>query len=385
MALKKSIITFTFVIVSLLMMANGAFAQDVGSLVATLERYYRAKDDLASRVLVKRLAKTPLTFKQWFRVRQILQARPSIGYNILYKWERVPYKTQRSGASKNSESKVNNWIALADSEMLSHKFQSAFTRYQKAAAVLKRELLAGASENRLLYLSTIHNMARALYGAGRYNDSLTVYGWMSKDYPGYRQVLFEKMWAAFRGDHADVALGAIASQQSTYFSDYMEPEAYLVQLYIYKKLCRADDQKMVRHQVSQFKARLAGGKYTYADWAKSDVETYGLLRLVQQQVDDTEDGFVSKAQKQAEQRSVDAVLRGRFESEKKRLLTELNQVLAYSYLAVSTNKLRLKDSDIDVRRLRKTDQEYWPVDDAEDWIDEIGSHLFIGKNQCAEK
>jgi hypothetical protein len=74
----------------------------------------------------------------------------------------------------------------------------------------------------------------------------------------------------------------------------------------------------------------------------------------------------------------------KFEAEKRRLLQELNQVLAYSYLAVGADVLKLQGSDeLDRSRIRKSGQEYWPADDSEDWIDEIGNHVYIGTSKCA--
>jgi len=75
----------------------------------------------------------------------------------------------------------------------------------------------------------------------------------------------------------------------------------------------------------------------------------------------------------------------RFEYEKRRILKELNQVLAYSYLAVGANFLKLKDNELNPKQLRTKGNEVWPVSDAEDWLDEIGNHVYIGTSQCTQK
>jgi tetratricopeptide (TPR) repeat protein len=357
---------------------------NAGPLVAAMRDYEDKGDDLALRVLVKKIAKAPPGYGDWIRVRQMLQRRPSVGYGLLYAWERVPFVGTKNAATIQMEAKVNRYLDNADELMSAGKFQGAFTAYQTAARVLKKELASGHRENHLLYENVLHSMARALFGAGRFDESLKVYDWITRNYPRYRQVLFEKMWTAFRGNHADIALGAIASQRSTYFSDYMEPESYLVQLYIYKKLCRTNEVRDLQNDISIFRRNLINNKYTWEDWAKSDLETYGLLRLTQQEVTD-DGGPVTEKEKRFEQEQIKKSLIARFEYEKKRILRELNQVLAYSYLAVGAKFLKLKDNELNPTHMRKAGSEIWPVEDAEDWLDEIGNHLYIGESQCEQK
>lgn len=385
--MKRLIWLFTL-IVSSLAVSHLAHADakrgNAGPLIASMREYESKGDDLALRVLVKKIAKANPGYGDWIRVRQMLQRRPSVGYGLLYAWERVPFRGTKNAVTIKVEAKVNKYLDNADELMSAGKFQTAFTAYQSAARVLKKEMASGRRENHLLYENVLHSMARALFGAGRFDEALTVYGWISRNYPRYRQVLFEKMWTAFRGNHADVALGAIASQRSTYFSDYMEPETYLVQLYIYKKLCRSDEVRQLQNDIALFRRNLMNGKYTYKDWAKSDLETYGLLRLTEQEP--LEDGgSVSMGEKRYEQEQIKKSLINRFEYEKRRISKELNQVLAYSYLAVGAKFLKLKDNELNPSRLRKSGIEVWPVDDAEDWLDEIGNHLYIGESQCEQK
>lgn len=353
-------------------------------LIHAMREYEKAGDDLALRVAIKKLAHAVPSYSDWIRVRQLLQRRPSIGYGLLYGWERVPFRGTKNAATVKAEALVNKYLDSADDLMSRGRFQSAFTIYQNAGRVLRKEIGAGRRENQLLYEYVLQSMARALFGAGRFDDSVTVYDWIGRNSPHYRQVLFEKMWAAFRGDHIDIALGAIASQRSTYFADYMEPESYLVQLYIYKKLCRTDELKELQSEISRFRKHLLSGQYTWSDWAKSDMETYGLLRLTEQAIQD-DGGPITKTEKIAEQTKIKEALIRHFEIEKKRLTKELNQVLAYSYLAVGTNALKLKEPEINRTELRKEGSEVWPVSDAEDWLDELGDHLYIGTSQCKPK
>jgi tetratricopeptide (TPR) repeat protein len=358
-----------------------AAGPNIAPLINSMRDYESKGDDLALRVLVKKIAKANPGYGDWIRVRQMLQRRPSVGYGLLYAWERVPFRGTKNAVTIATEAKVNKYLDNADEMMTNEKFEGAFSAYQAAARVLKKEIASGRNENQLLYENVLHSMARALFGAGRFDEALVVYDWISRNYPRYRQVLFEKMWTGFRGNHADIALGAIASQRSTYFSDYMDPESYLVQLYIYKKLCRTAELRDLQTEVVRFRKNLASGKYTYEDWAKSDLETYGLLRLIEQPILD-DGGTVSSREKREEQVNIKKSLVARFESEKQRLTKQLNQVLAYSYLAVGAKFLKLKDNELNPDRLRKTGNEVWPVDDAEDWLDEIGNHVYTGTSQC---
>lgn len=369
----KTALIFTLILSPSILFA----APGNGQLISALKKADEAGNHLAARITLKRLAAAKPTYAEWAYARSILTRKPIIGFDLLFKWDRIAFTDNRDAKTQGNEQKVNGWIDVSDDLMTKGRFQTAFGYYQYIARYLKKEIVSKNRENNLLYLTTVHSMARALYGAGRFKESLEVYDWLPKNYPRYRQVLFEKMWAAFRASRADVAMGAIASQQSAYFSDFMEPESYLVQLYIYKKICRADKQKQVRNTVLQFKKKLQSGQYTYADWAKSDIETYSLLKLTNAPAT-TQDEI-------KERESIKNALISRFEKEKIRLLSQLEQVVAYSYLAVAVDTLQLKKNELNRSVLRRGGSEFWPVDDAEDWVDEIGGHIFIGKSQCTAK
>lgn len=380
----------SFFLIMTVLTAEGAARADARTaspqaLLSAMKDSEERGDDLGLRIMVKRLARHPLSFYDWLRVRQLLHRRPGIGYSLLFKWDSIPFKDTRPDKSKKFESRVNEWLTVADEKMSVGQFETAFAMYQKAANTLKKEFAVHHWENYLLFQTTLHSMARALYGAGRFDDALTTYGWISKNYPRYRQILFERMWTAFRGHHADLALGAIASQQSSFFSDFMDPESYLVQLYIYKKLCRDDELKSVRAAVVHFREKLKSGRYTFVDWARSDLENYSLYRLIKQPLTD-EPGVVSNDERRREQTVIRTALVAKFESEKRRLLQELDQVLAYSYLAVGADVLKLQGAEeLDRSRIRKGGNEYWPADDSEDWLDEIGNHVYIGTSKCASR
>lgn len=367
----------------LVVTATGAFAQapaSVDSLVKEVQGAVDLRDDVLARVLVKQLTTRPRTFKQWWEVRQILYERPQVGFDYLAKWDRLrPVKAPTSKV----ERQINTSLTRADALQSQSKFNDAFRMYQIVARHLKKEMRRGSRAPRFLYWTVVHNMARTLYGAGRYLESMEVYEWIPPDYYKFRQVLFEKMWAAFRAKRYDRAMGAIASQQSSYFSSYLEPETYLVQLYLFKKLCRMDEHKKALSNVETIMKRLdpKAGNYRLEEWAQSDVETKVLYKLATAEVPADK----NKDAKLREQASIMKALESRFASERRRLESQFKTVLAYSRLSVALDKeIIVTDVVPDRGALMASRREFWPVEDAEDWIDELGQHLYIGESQCAK-
>jgi len=361
--------------------APAAIAQNKSDkLVSDIQTAVDQRDDLLARVLIKSLSTQGRTFKQWWEVRQILYERPQIGFDYVTKWDRLRPKRAAMSAV---ERKVNASLARADSLQMQNKFNDAFRTYQIIAKHLKKEMRRGSRASRFLYWTVVHNMARSLYGSGRFLESMEVYEWIPPDYYKFRQVLFEKMWAAFRAKRYDHSLGAIASQQSSYFSSSLEPETYLVQLYLFKKLCRMDEHKKTLASVENIMKRLdpKTGTYTLDEWARSDTETKVLHRLATAFVPDD----ANKAKKLAEQASIMRALQTRFQNERRRLQSQFTTVIAYSRLSVALDKeIIVTDVVPDRDALMRGRKEFWPVEDAEDWIDELGQHLYIGESQCAK-
>ncbi len=338
------------------------------------------KDPLALRVSVKRLANQKLSPAEWVKARRIIVKNPEAGFDLLYKWDSVVpsnYKVPKE------EAIVNKRIAMADQYMNEASYDKAFNQYQQVAKYLKKLIEKGKKENTYLYYTTVQFMGRALFSAGRFSEALTVYNWIPASYQKYRQVLFEKMWTGFRMGRSDITNGAIGSQNSSYFANIMEPEAYLVQIYVYKKLCREEDVKLVLKLLNQFKERLDNGTLDYKEWAKSEIETYMLLRLAEQDLSKEAYTSVSPVALKAEQEKINKLLASRFESEKTRYLSQIRKVEGYSLLALGSGKLQFKKEKVLSRSdLMKGGKEVWPVDEGEDWVDEIGQHLYIGESQC---
>ncbi len=343
---------------------------------------FEKKDDLQLRVLIKLFATYPVTVPEWNFIRRVLHSRPTVGFDIIFKWDQL-----RPGTIdlKSRENKINNLMAQADAAMLEEDFDKSFRYYQLLGKILKQEIVKGQKDNYYLYWSSIHSMARALYGAGRYKESLQVYGWISRDYYKFRQSLFEKMWAAFRANRFDIAMGAIASQQSSFYSDFLEPETYLIQVYIFKKLCRVQELDSIRQLIKGIRSKVdpTKGNYSLADWVKSDVEILSLYRMLSIVID-PQDAFVNR--KKLEQTRIRQMLEKRFQAERERISKQLDMVLGLSNLSVSMDQSKINIEVVpDRATLLKSNKEFWPTESAEDWIDEQGGHLYIGSSQCAGK
>jgi hypothetical protein len=230
-------------------------------------------------------------------------------------------------------------------------------------------------------------MGRALYGAGRYEDAFKVYQWIGVKYPLFVQVLFEKMWAAFKAGRVDLALGAIASQRSTYFSKYLPPESYLIQSYLYRRLCRDDDQKQVLDEMNRYETILENPKSDLP--LVHDVNTLVLWQLSNLPKKSTDNlKLISLSLRDQEQAEIKMRLKKASEAARAKTLKDLKSVIAYQQLGgQSDSKLVLQPIEHMKSRdaLLKQNLEVWPADSSEEWMDEIGKHVLIGESLCKQQ
>lgn len=340
-------------------------------------------DPLSLRIAVKKMAKNPLPYKTWYEIRRYLMFNPQVGYDMIYKWERIrpqdPKVTEK-------EININESFEKADQLSLNEKFNDAFKIYQSIALFLKGEIKKGKSDNLFLYSVALQSMGRTLFGARRFNEALEVYNWIPKNFPRFKQILFEKMWTGFRAGRIDVALGAIASQESSYFSNYQEPETYLLKVYIFKKLCRDEDLKDLRMTLNSIKSRIEkkDPKF-YREWAKSDIEIMSLSNLVTFKSSSNLSPDISSEDRENEKNAIRSILKKRYEIDLLRYKRDLEAAIAYSNIALGTKDFNfVKHEEINHEELMAKGDEVWAVNDAEDWVDEIGGHLFIGDSLCGK-
>lgn len=352
------------------------------SLVSQVEKFYGAQDDLGLRIFLKERINQPLSVNDWLAIRRMLSLRPNSGFDLIFAWD----KHRQVRGLNLSETNVDKALRQADALLEQRKFEEAFRKYQAIARAVKTSGKGKIRlQNRQFYFSTLHSMARALYGAQRFEESLEVYGWIPPYYYQVRQIQFEKMWAAFRAGRYDKVVGAIASQQSGYFSKYLDPESYLIKVYIMKRLCREQDVKYTMDSIQSYLSELQSGQITYREFARRDLLMSGFDILIEKN-SATEIGLVTEAQRTQEKKKLKDYLVKIFDRHKPRLLSQLQKVLGYSKLALSGNSpflsgiSNLEDSET----LEKKGLEFWPATGGEEWLDEIGSHVYVGQSQCSK-
>lgn len=342
-------------------------------------------DDLGLRILLRKNFKKKLSITDWNDIRKILVQRPGVGFDVIAAWDR---QVSFHGTQLEKEAdKFSKILDEADEFALSKNYSEAFKRYQSAAQQMKKMNKGKVPKgNELLYLNVLHQMARTLYADKKYNDSLEVYNWIPPYYPQIRQVLYEKMWSAFKGNKYDIALGAIASQQSDYFSAYLNPESYLIKIYIFKKLCRKKDLAFTVKSIRAYLNDLKANKISEIDWAKSDLYYLSLAKLAETQVDEKKQALdvISTGERDEEIKKIKATLSSKYSVYKSTIQNQLERVLGYAALAISDEQDFLKpmSSLPETNVLEKQGYEMWPAAGAEEWLDEIGSHVFIGDTEC---
>ncbi len=359
------------------------------SFIGNLKELESTNDDLGLRVFLRKEFKKKKSVGEWFEARKVLTRRPKIGFDVVAAWDRQV--TLKESPLEKDASSVAVFLDKADEYSFNKQFDKSFDMYQRAAKFIKKNNRNRVPKgNQLIYLNVLHQMARSLYAQKRFVEALDVYDWIPASYPQIRQVLFEKMWSAFRADKYDMALGAIASQQSGYFSQYLDPESYLIKIYIFKRLCRKKDLNFTLKGIKEFLANLKNGKLTYLDWAKSDLYYMSLAQLIESAGKENPDlriDIVSQRERQEELKKVHLALKQKFQVFKPLLQMKLERVLGYAALASAQDQDFLKPvkSLPEASVLESRGYELWPANDAEEWLDEIGTHVFIGDSQCAPK
>ena len=358
-------------------------AQAATSVVKQIRSMAAVGDDLGIRVLLRKTFKEKISLEDWGEINKVLNQRPNVGFDVLIAWYRQNSVRTFLALPENRE--VSEKLEQADDLMLKNDFQGAFSLYQQAGQVMKRNGKVIRRVQLQLYFNILHSMGRALYGMKDWDQALEVYGWIPPTYFQARQIMFEKMWAAFRAGKLDRALGAVASQQSAFYSRYLEPESYLIKIYILKKLCRDRELSLTVASIKRYLELLKTGKISSVEWARNDLLRMSLANLIIK--GDTQPAFgISREERLQEKRKIKSYLDYKFSMDKRRLISSLEKVLGYAVIAANTDQQALaKVTDLPPSsELEKAGNEYWPGS-YEEWVDEIGSHVFIGDSQCKAK
>ncbi len=363
------------------------FVVFVSSTALAKTDYYRSgleisknKDELSLRVLARKSFQSKLSYEQWKAWRKLLHERPGVGWDFIVKWDSIQFPQNQNKNSILFEKKINEINQL----MVEQKFKEASEVSLKLLRYLKKKQSNFRQENFFLYQSVLHSLGRAFYSYGKFKDSVEIYQMISLHYPFIRQVQFEKMWAAFRAGNYSTALGAIASQKSSYFSQFLEPEVYLLEYYLFRKLCRPEDVQHVFESAKAFKGILEKGKYSLADWVRRDLETLNLFKISKLPYPNSLQGIISKQDHAKEKKKIMDHLVSRYTPDLKRIETEMEKVISYMNLAAEATRKELPEviRIPGISQILSSKTEMWLVEDLEDWIDEIGKHTYIGQSRC---
>jgi hypothetical protein len=359
--------------------AAGAWAKPTGELYnAEMEHAASVGDDLTVRILAIWSTQLQLDYKWWSRIRRLLHQHPAVGWDLLWRWDHLKFKSHKSAAN----SQRNQRWDQADQLMAKGDFSGALRLYSPLAA-LSRKAEFGTPDF-FAHESLLHSQARAYYGAGQFDNALKTYQQISLLYPFVRQIQFEKMWAAFRANNFSLTLGAIASQLSSYFSRFLEPETYLVQYYIYRRLCRQKEMDQVLSSVRAFRESLDKKNMTLEEWAGRELDTMLLLRLTRSDPDAGASQLVNAKHRREEIEKLRGLLKDRYQADMARIKDQVEKVVAYLNMATvaASSELPAIPNSVDPESLLNPETEMWTVEDAEDWLDEVGHHHFIGRSEC---
>lgn len=344
-----------------------------------------AKDRLGLRVyLKKKLLSSKLSARDWLNYRNFITENLSdVGYDMLYAWDRKTPSLAETAKVKASR----ELLEKADALMLGKNFAESFNLYQKIAENLKVDLTSSdqtvSKSAHILYPYVLDGMGRSLYALGRHDESAEVFGWIPSSYPRYRRVMFEQMWAYFRAGRADMTLGKVASQFSSFFSEYHQPEAYLVQAYIHKKLCRKEELAALIGRMKTLRERVIAGDFTWRNWMDSDIEGFILKKIYNSKVKVKNIAFIDPKERLLERKHIEKSVSSAFVKDRPRWLENMESAIAYAQITTAKNSLLKPVEKLPSRQeLSGLNIEIWPADSREDWIDEMGTHRFVGESKC---
>jgi hypothetical protein len=358
----------------------GAEAFDPGRHAAEYIQMFKDKDFLGLRIMGRlSLKNPPRNYTQWYLLRRIYQQSPQVGHDMIAAWDKVGPEQIKS------RQLFEALMSRASDEMMGRKFELAFKDFQMVAVAFLEEARKSPvwlRHNLDFYNFVKQSAARALYGAGRYEDAMKVYDTIDAGFFNYKRVIFEKMWTAFMSGRIELALGMVASLRSAYFSNYIDPEVYMIQVYAYKKLCRNADLDRTLAEMRDFKRKI-DLKPTFDMVSLGDLEIVSLRRLLDKKYLGYRSRIVTRKMREEEQARIARTLDKIVELRARRFSRELEKIVAYAQLAAVGKGLAAIEKLPDRGTLLHKNLEVWPADSSEVWLDEVGYHRFIGESECA--
>lgn len=354
--------------------------------IAKAQALAAAKDYLGLRIQLIKSYNNPVTYKDWLKFRRLIYDTPQVGYDIIFAWDQ--HKRITGIAEDATEQLVEKAIKKAEDLLADKQYTKAFELYQLAATRIKKSYRSKVGkENRNIYYWLLHQMGRTLYSSGSYDQALEVYNWIPTRYYQFRQVQFEKMWTAFRLNKLDIAMGSIISQQSAYYSRYIEPESYLVKLYILQKLCDQKQVTRVIKDIDTYITQIRSKKLRLSEWAKNDLYDYSISLLTRTSETEGLTTLISTQERVDQKNKILKKLNAKFADDQLRIERDLDKVKGYALLmrfdvSEELEKVTsLPTSDV----LSSQGLEYWPTSKNEEWVDEAGQYFYNGESKCKKK
>ena len=355
-----------------------------------LRKYDRQGKYLTLRATIKRdVSKvanlSDVTRADVAELRAFVYSTPELGMDLVYQWANIDKKF-----GVTSRLAVQKLRGRADRKILKKKFQSAVTDYLRVAFNMKKKLDAlssnksGTDYRELIYTYpyVLHDLGRALYGAGRYDDALKVYSWIPVNYTRLRTVLLEKMWVGIQAKRPEFSLGAWYAIRSNYFSKFIYPEEFLVAIYALQVLCLEEDAKRLYAGMKNYDLSRFSKKELFQDWARRDYETLILWNLAT-----SPESRINSSLLKKERVKIYRHLKNGFDKELKQIKSSYKRLKAMGFLAqMPETKLKLRstlvrDQNFDYSKLG---EEYWPGGEGEIWADELASIVYVGEGACGE-
>ena len=109
------------------------------------------------------------------------------------------------------------------------RFEQFYDKYSNKKVTDKKRGLASIS------------IARTLYQAKMWDDSIEFYKDIPKDHALYRKAQFELAWAQFRAMKFRAALSSLETLQTPYYETFFDPEALILRKIILLFICQIDD------------------------------------------------------------------------------------------------------------------------------------------------
>ena len=358
----KTVILFSILLPLLCFAKDNNFEINKTKLKSLLTDYKL----LEARSLVEQMQEKSFKANEWVEVRDIIHQFPQIGLDLLLSFDK------KSPIPLN---KIDLVIKKLDQLMLAKDFKRAASGYQIVLKIMTKNKNLKNGRNYHLYWSIVHSLGRTLYALKQYDEAYKVYSTIPSSYPFFKQVQFELMWNTYMNGRLEYSLGAIATMASGHFSKILEPEVYLLQYYIYRRMCRDEEVDIIKKRVQLYQNILNKYKFPLVNWLKKDVETLVYKQILQ-----------SGNMKGKEGVRLKNLLDQRMNADVKRWRKEFDLVAAHLEVDSGKNKnLEPVKTLLSVDQLLSTSNEKWNVEDNEIWSDELGKQVFIQRDLCEKK